>query len=73
MLLALKVGAVATPNEFVVTVAEPVKVPPGPDPGGVNVMFDDGHVQFLKDSVNPATYYALATATGGEIISSDSY
>jgi prepilin-type N-terminal cleavage/methylation domain-containing protein/prepilin-type processing-associated H-X9-DG protein len=42
-------------------------------PGGVNVLFDDGHVQFLKDTINPATYYAIATATGGEVVGSDAY
>ena len=42
-------------------------------PGGVNVGFLDGSVRFVKDSVNPITWWALATKAGGEIISSDSY
>lgn len=42
-------------------------------PGGVNLLFCDGHVQFLKDSVNLNTWRALATRAGGEVISSDSY
>ncbi|MHC5544766.1 H-X9-DG-CTERM domain-containing protein, partial [Singulisphaera rosea] len=42
-------------------------------PGGVNVLMDDGSVRFLKDSINPTTYYALATSTGGEVISADAF
>jgi prepilin-type processing-associated H-X9-DG protein len=42
-------------------------------PGGVNVLFVDGHSQFVKDSVNPTTWRALATRHGGEIISGESF
>ncbi len=42
-------------------------------PGGVNVMFCDGHVQFIKDSINTVTWTALGTRNGGEVISSDAY
>jgi len=42
-------------------------------PGGANFTFADGHVQFLKASVNPATYNALGSRAGGEVISSDAY
>jgi prepilin-type processing-associated H-X9-DG protein len=42
-------------------------------PGGVNVLFLDGHVQFIKDSINPLTFRAISTRAGGEVISSDSY
>jgi prepilin-type N-terminal cleavage/methylation domain-containing protein/prepilin-type processing-associated H-X9-DG protein len=42
-------------------------------PGGVNVGFLDGSVRFVKDTVAPATWWALATKAGGEVISSDSY
>jgi len=41
--------------------------------GGVNACFADGSVHFLKDSINPTTYWALGTKAGGETISSDSY
>jgi prepilin-type N-terminal cleavage/methylation domain-containing protein/prepilin-type processing-associated H-X9-DG protein len=41
--------------------------------GGVNVAFHDGSVHFIKDSINPATWGALATYNGGEVISADSY
>ena len=40
--------------------------------GGVNVGFLDGTVRFVKNSVAPATWWAIATKAGGEIISSDS-
>jgi prepilin-type processing-associated H-X9-DG protein len=40
-------------------------------PGGVNFLFADGHVGFLKTSMNYATFRALATRAGGEVISGD--
>ena len=45
----------------------------GQHPGGVNVLYCDGHVQFAKDSVNPVAWAALSTRNGGEVISADSY
>jgi prepilin-type processing-associated H-X9-DG protein len=42
-------------------------------PGGVNVLLADGHVAFIKDSVNQRTWWALGTIASGEVISSDSY
>jgi prepilin-type N-terminal cleavage/methylation domain-containing protein/prepilin-type processing-associated H-X9-DG protein len=42
-------------------------------PGGVNALFADGSVHFIKNSVNGVTWYALGTIAGGEVISSDSY
>jgi prepilin-type processing-associated H-X9-DG protein len=42
-------------------------------PGGVNVGFADGSVRFIKNSINLYTWRALASAAGGEVISSDSY
>ena len=42
-------------------------------PGGVNTLFCDGHVQFVKDSVSLVTWRSLATRAGGEVISADSY
>jgi prepilin-type N-terminal cleavage/methylation domain-containing protein/prepilin-type processing-associated H-X9-DG protein len=41
-------------------------------PGGVNVAFLDGSVRFVKDSVNPNTWWAIATRTGGEVIDAKS-
>jgi prepilin-type N-terminal cleavage/methylation domain-containing protein/prepilin-type processing-associated H-X9-DG protein len=39
--------------------------------GGVNFLFADGHVQFLKATINYKTYQALATRAGAEVISGD--
>jgi prepilin-type processing-associated H-X9-DG protein len=41
--------------------------------GGVNITMLDGHVQFIKNSVNIITFRALSTRQGGEVISSDSF
>jgi prepilin-type N-terminal cleavage/methylation domain-containing protein/prepilin-type processing-associated H-X9-DG protein len=40
---------------------------------GVNFLFADGHVSFLKATMSYPTYKALATRAGGEVISADSY
>ncbi|WP_435018290.1 DUF1559 domain-containing protein [Tundrisphaera sp. TA3] len=40
-------------------------------PGGVNLLLADGHVRFIKDAVAPATWRALSTRSGGEVISGD--
>lgn len=42
-------------------------------PGGVNMCFTDGHVQFVKDSVSLQTFWAIGTKSTGEVVSSDSY
>ncbi len=42
-------------------------------PGGVNVLFCDGHVGFIKDGVSTATWRALSTRSGGEIISASDF
>jgi prepilin-type processing-associated H-X9-DG protein len=42
-------------------------------PGGVNVLFADGSVRFVKNSISMPTWMALGTKAGGEVISSDSY
>ncbi len=42
-------------------------------PGGVNVLMADGHVQFIKNSINPYTWWCLGTMQGGEVLSADSY
>ncbi len=38
-------------------------------PGGVNVLFVDGHVNFYVDEVDLVAWQALATIAGGEVIS----
>jgi len=42
-------------------------------PGGVNLCMGDGHVQFIKNTIGLPTWWALATRSGGEVISSDQY
>jgi prepilin-type N-terminal cleavage/methylation domain-containing protein/prepilin-type processing-associated H-X9-DG protein len=42
-------------------------------PGGVNVCFLDGSVKFVKDSVNQLTWWAIATKSGGEVVSADAF
>ena len=42
-------------------------------PGGVNTLFGDGSVHFMKNSISPQTWVALGSIAGGEVISSDSY
>jgi prepilin-type N-terminal cleavage/methylation domain-containing protein/prepilin-type processing-associated H-X9-DG protein len=37
--------------------------------GGVNAVFCDGHVRFVRNSVNLATWRALSTTRGSEVIS----
>jgi len=41
-------------------------------PGGVNCLFADGSVRFIKSTVNYVNWYAIATPNGGETVSSDS-
>jgi prepilin-type N-terminal cleavage/methylation domain-containing protein/prepilin-type processing-associated H-X9-DG protein len=38
---------------------------------GVNFLFVDGHVAYLKSTMNYRTYLALATRSGGEVIGGD--
>jgi prepilin-type processing-associated H-X9-DG protein len=41
--------------------------------GGVNALLADGSVKFFKNSISIATWRALSTTQGGEVISADSY
>jgi prepilin-type N-terminal cleavage/methylation domain-containing protein/prepilin-type processing-associated H-X9-DG protein len=41
--------------------------------GGVNVLFTDGSVRFIKDSVAAPVWWALGSRAGGEVVSADSY
>ena len=41
--------------------------------GSVNVLFADGSVHSIKDSINWQTWRALGTVGGGEVISADKY
>lgn len=42
-------------------------------PNGVNFGFGDGSVRFLRDTISFATYQALNTRDGGEILAAGSY
>ena len=39
--------------------------------GGVNAVLMDGSVRFVRDAIEPATWRALATRAGGEVLSGD--
>lgn len=41
--------------------------------GGVNACMADGSVRFIKDSINPITWWAVGTRASGEVVSADSY
>ncbi len=47
--------------------------PSSKHPGGVNMLFADGSVHFVKNTVNAMTFRALGTVGGGEVVSSDQY
>ena len=42
-------------------------------PGGAHVVFCDGHVKFLKESIDPRTLRKLGTRAGGEVASEVDY
>jgi prepilin-type N-terminal cleavage/methylation domain-containing protein/prepilin-type processing-associated H-X9-DG protein len=42
-------------------------------PGGANCLFADGHVQFVRESVSLATFAALCTRAGGEVVSDSDF
>ncbi len=42
-------------------------------PGGVNSLFGDGSVHFMKNSINAKIWVSLGSISAGEVISSDQY
>jgi prepilin-type N-terminal cleavage/methylation domain-containing protein/prepilin-type processing-associated H-X9-DG protein len=44
-----------------------------PHPGGANILFGDGRVQFVKDATNPLVLRGLVTYQGKEVIGPDAY
>jgi prepilin-type processing-associated H-X9-DG protein len=45
----------------------------GFSPNGFNVLFADGSVRFLMDTINPVTLKALFSRDGGEVIGGDAF
>ncbi len=41
--------------------------------GGMNASFVDGHVQFIRNSIDQRAYQGLASRNGGETVSADQY
>jgi prepilin-type N-terminal cleavage/methylation domain-containing protein/prepilin-type processing-associated H-X9-DG protein len=42
-------------------------------PGGVNTLFGDGSVKFIKDSISETTWWAIGSKAGGEVVSADAF
>ena len=42
-------------------------------PGGVNSLMADGHVQFIKNTVNVLVWQAVGSRNGGEVVSADAF
>jgi prepilin-type N-terminal cleavage/methylation domain-containing protein/prepilin-type processing-associated H-X9-DG protein len=74
---------VGTPNTLICTASNSFdlnwgsaqdSIPPNSNhAGGVNVCMGDGSVRFIKDSINPQTWWALGSRDMAEVLSADSY
>jgi prepilin-type N-terminal cleavage/methylation domain-containing protein/prepilin-type processing-associated H-X9-DG protein len=53
--------------------AGPNEEPFSNHPGGVNALYGDGSVRFIKDSINLVAFRSILTIAGGETVSSDQY
>jgi len=60
-------------NQISNTTWEAIMTAGSAHPGGVNVLFLDGSVKFVKNTVNYGAWFALGTHGGGEVISADAY
>ncbi len=70
-----KQGCAASNNLYSTSYGEFMDaIPPSSNhPGGINICFADGHVQWIKESIQYQVWWNLGTRNGGEAISSDSY
>ena len=69
-----KLGCTASNTWDALTGGPMDAIPPTSNhPGGVNVVFCDGSVHFIKDSINAQTWWGLGTRNMGEVIGSDQY
>jgi prepilin-type processing-associated H-X9-DG protein len=55
------------------TDANNLNTPSGLHPGGINVLFGDGGVRFVKEKISMPVWWSIGTRDGGEVISGDSY
>jgi prepilin-type N-terminal cleavage/methylation domain-containing protein/prepilin-type processing-associated H-X9-DG protein len=53
--------------------AGPNEEPYSYHPGGINALFGDGSVRFIKDSVNLVAFRYILTLAGGDVASADQY
>jgi prepilin-type N-terminal cleavage/methylation domain-containing protein/prepilin-type processing-associated H-X9-DG protein len=53
--------------------AGPNEEPYSYHPGGINALYGDGSVRFIKDSINLVAFRSILTLAGGEAISADQY
>lgn len=53
--------------------AGPNEEPYSYHPGGVNALFGDGSVHFIKNSINLVAFRSILTLAGGDVLSSDQY
>ncbi len=53
--------------------AGPNEEPYSYHPGGVNALFGDGSVRFVKDTVNLVAFRGILTLAGGDVVSADQY
>jgi prepilin-type N-terminal cleavage/methylation domain-containing protein/prepilin-type processing-associated H-X9-DG protein len=42
-------------------------------PGGINMLFADGSVRFLREAMDPVVFEAIGTRAGGEVVSNADY
>ena len=61
------------PEDLAWTPGGPLPRLASPHDGGASVLFADGSVRFLKNSITLVTYCALGSRNGGEVVSADAY